>query len=104
MHAPQVWQQPYARAPERNIALIIVGVVLILIALAVGAIFLLNFYQYVTIADKWANDPELSPEARDFGVTLVKDAAMGRMILFGPISVFSGLAGAVLGGLGLRKK
>ncbi|MBX3193361.1 MAG: hypothetical protein KF819_40640 [Labilithrix sp.] len=89
---------------KRNVALIVVGIVLAVIALGAGVVFVINLHQYLTIEDRWANDPLLSPAARRFGVALVQGAAKKRMTIFGPISGLFGLVGLVLFGLGLRKK
>jgi hypothetical protein len=94
-----------APAPKRrNVALIIIGIVLAVVALGAGVVFLINLHQYLTIEDRWANDPLLSPSARRFGVALIQGAAMKRMTIFGPISGLFGLVGLILFGLGLRKK
>jgi hypothetical protein len=91
-------------APKRNVALIVVGIVLFLLAAGAGVVFLMNLNQYLSIEDRWANEPLLSPEARRFGVGLIKRAALRRMTLFGPISGGFGVLGLVLLVLGLRKK
>lgn len=104
---PQAWHAaPFGapRAPQRNVALLVVAAVLLLIALGAGLVFVINLHQYLTIEDKWANDPLLSPMARDFGVRIIQKAAMKRMMVFGPTSGVLGIAGLVLGLLGLRKK
>jgi hypothetical protein len=93
-----------ARQPKRNVVLILIGVVLLFISLGVGAVFAYNLWQYLTVADRWADKPGLIPEARDFAVRIIEQAAMRRMMIFGPISGFFGLIGLVLAGLGLRKK
>jgi hypothetical protein len=94
----------FAPAPKRNVALIIVGCVLALLALGAGVVFLINLNQYLSIEERWANDPLLSPEARRFGVSIIQHAAMKRMTLFGPLSGGLGVLGLVLFFLGLRKK
>ena len=85
-------------------ALIVVGAIMLVIALGAGFVFLMNLNQYLTIEDKWANDPFLSPAAREFGVRIIQDAALKRMMVFGPVSGLFGIVGLVLGFLGLRKK
>ena len=95
---------PMARQPKRNIVLILIGVVLLFIALGVGAIFAYNLWQYMTVEDRWASSPGLSPMARELGVRIVQKAAMNRMMIFGPVAGFFGLIGLVLSILGLRKK
>jgi hypothetical protein len=104
-------QQPYPgqqfaaqAAPKRNTALLIIGALLLLVGLAAGVIFIINLHQYLTIEDRWANDPDLSGAARAFGVRLIKGAAMNRMTIFGPVAGVLGVAGAVLLALGMRKK
>jgi hypothetical protein len=101
---PAAYPRPFARQPERNVALIVVGAILLVIALGAGFVFLMNLNQYLTIEDKWANDPFLTPAARDFGVRIIKEAALRRMMTFGPVSGLFGIVGLVLGILGLRKK
>ena len=98
------YPQPFAKQPQRNVALIVVGAILLVVALLAGAVFLMNLNQYLSIEDKWAHDPYLSPAARDFGVRIIKQAAMKRMMMFGPVSGLTGIVGLVLGFLGLRKK
>ncbi len=89
---------------KRNVGLIVVGIVLFVLALGAGAVFLINLSQYLSIEERWENDPLLSPEARRFGVSLIQHAAMKRMTLFGPLSGGFGVVGVVLFLLGLRKK
>lgn len=101
---PAGYPQPFGRQPQRNVGLIIGAAILLVIALLAGAVFLMNLNQYLSIEDKWANDPYLTGPARDFGVRIIKQAAMKRMMMFGPISGLTGIAGLVLGFLGLRKK
>lgn len=114
-HAPQPYpQQPphfmhaqpqvLARPPQRNVALIVVSAILLVIAMGAGFVFLMNLNQYLTIEDKWANDPFLSSAARDFGVRIIREAALKRMMIFGPVSGLFGIVALVLGVLGLRKK
>ncbi|APR84731.1 Hypothetical protein A7982_10080 [Minicystis rosea] len=95
---------PMAAGGQRNVALIAGGAVLLLIALGAGFVFVRNLYDYVTIEDRWANMPRLSAAARDFGVRIIKSAAMNRMVVYGPVSALFGAGGAVLTFLGLRQK
>jgi hypothetical protein len=101
---PAAYPQPFAKQPQRNVALIVVAAILLFIALGAGFVFAMNLSQYLTIEDKWANDPFLSPAAREFGVRIIQDAALKRMMVFGPASGLFGISGLVLGILGLRKK
>lgn len=64
----------------------------------------MNLHPYLTIEDKWANAPLLSPMARDFGVRIIQKAAMKRMMVFGPTSGLFGIGGLVVGLLGMRKR
>lgn len=93
-----------AQAPQRNVGLMAGGAVLLVLALGVGALFAFNLYQYLTVADRWANDPMLSKSARAFGVAIVQAAAAKRMAMFGPVSALFGIGGVTLLVLGLRKK
>lgn len=96
--------QPYAmqaRAPQRNVALLVVGALLFVVALGAGALFAYNLYQYSTAAEHFASLPRYSQR---FAIRIAESAAMGRMKLFGPVSAFFGIAGLVSFGLGLRKK
>ena len=97
-------QPAQAAGGKRNPVLIAIGAVFMLIALVTGAIFLMNLRQYLTVEDRWADMKDMIPEARQFGVRLIKGAAMNRMTTFGPISGVAGLIGFVLLILGLRKK
>lgn len=103
-HAPMTPMTPAGPAPKRNPGLIVVGVLLFVLALGAGAAFAINLSQYLSVEERWANDPLLSPEARQFGVSLVQHAAVKRMTLFGPLSGGFGVVGLVLFFLGLRKK
>jgi len=82
----------------------VVGILVFTLALGAGVVFLINLNQYLSIEERWADDPLLSPEARRFGVSLIQHAAMKRMTLFGPLSGGLGVFGLVLFFLGLRKK
>lgn len=88
-------------ANQQKMAMLAGGGVLLLIGLAVGALFLYNLYQYLTIEDRFADLPRY---ARGLGVRIVKDAAMKRMMMFGPVATLFGGGGAVLVFLGLKKK
>lgn len=101
---PAAYPQPFARQPQRNVALIVIGAILLVVALGAGFVFLMNLNQYLTIEDKWRNERFLDPAAREWGIALIKNAAMKRMMLFGPVSGLTGIGGLVLGILGLRKK
>jgi hypothetical protein len=92
------------RQPQRNVALIVIGAILLVIALGAGFVFFMNLYQYMTVEDRWANDPMLSRAARGFGVRIIKAAAMRRMEMFGPIMGLFGIGGLVCSFLGIRKK
>jgi len=97
---PQQPQQP----ATRNVGLSIAGILLAVVALGAGVVFIINLSQYLSIEEKWASEHFLSPEARRFGVSLIKRAAFERMTLFGPISAGLGVLGVVLTVLGLRKR
>ena len=88
-------------ANQQKTAMLAGGGVLLFIALAVGLLFLRNMHQYLTIEDRFASLPSY---ARGFGVRLVKEAAMNRMIVFGPLAALFGAGGGVLMFLGLKKK
>ena len=108
-YPPQGYAQPPGYptgmvAPKRNVALLVVGIVLLLIALGAGVIFIINLNQYLTVADRWANDPLLSKAGRNFGVAIIKAAAKRRMFTFGPVSGLFGVGGLVCLVLGIRKK
>jgi hypothetical protein len=105
----QGWQNaapPFglAKAPSRNIALIVVGAILLVIGLAAGIFFVINLHQYLTIEDRWADDPLLAGKSTEWVVQLIKEAALKRMIIFGSVMGLFGIGGLVTGGLGLRKK
>lgn len=89
-------QQP---AKRRNPALIAVGGVLLLIGLFAFAIFAYNAWQYSTAEDKLGGI-----QGAEWVVSLVKEAALKRMMVFGTVSGLFGLGGAVLGFFGLRKR
>jgi hypothetical protein len=69
--------------------------------LGAGSLFLYNFYQYSTVAGRFASLPRYS---QVFAVKLVLAAAINRMKVFGPVSALFGTLALALGGLGLRKK
>jgi len=92
-----------ARAPSRNVGMMIGGAVLLLIALGAAGLFAWNLHTYLTIEDSFADDPVLRGGA-GWVVEIVKAASLKRMTIFGSISTLFGIAGLVLGGLGLRKR
>jgi hypothetical protein len=89
---------------NRNLGLIVAGVLLFLLAAGAGVVFFINLNEYLSIEDTWASAPVLSPEARRFGISLIKRAALRRMTLFGPIAGGFGVLGVVLLVVGLKKK
>ena len=95
---------PAAPQKKRNVAMIIVGILLIVIALLPTAVFFYNLWQYSTVDDRWGSYTDIDPEARAFATDIIKDAALHRMMIFGPVSALFWLVGLILGGLGLRKK
>ncbi len=100
----QAYPQQAQHPATRNVGLIIAGILLAVLALGAGVVFVINLNQYLSIEERWANEHLLSPEARRFGVSLIKRAAFKRMTLFGPISGGFGVLGVVLLILGFRKK
>lgn len=99
----QQWQQPYGpqqytRQPSRNIALIVIGAVLLLLATLSSLVFAYNAYDYANVDDNFKDLPDAG-----WIVDIVKEADMHRMIIFGVIAAFFGLGGLVCAGLGLRK-
>ena len=99
---PPVGVVPYQKAPSRNVALIVVSAILLVVSLAPAILFVMNLHQYLTIEDRWANDPVMA--GNDWITELVKEAALKRMMIFGPISAVFGIGGLVTGLFGLRKK
>jgi hypothetical protein len=95
---------PSMRAPTRNVALVVVGVLVFVLGLGAGVVFLINLNQYLTVGERWESNPLLSPEGRRFGISIIEHAAMKRMTLFGPLSAGLGITGFVLFLFGLRKK
>ncbi|MBX3215982.1 MAG: hypothetical protein KF850_28340 [Labilithrix sp.] len=100
----QPWQAAPTAAPKRNVGMIVGGAVLLVIALGVGGLFFWNLHTYLTIEDKFAEDPLLRGKGTEWVVELVKAASLRRMTIFGSISAVFGLGGLTLGGFGLRKK
>jgi hypothetical protein len=105
----QGWQNaapPFgmARPPSRNVALIVVGSILLVIALAASIFFFKNLHQYLTIEESWGSDPALSGKNTEWIIELIKEAALKRMAIFGTVMGLFGVGGLVTGGLGLRKK
>ena len=97
---PMMYPQPPPRPAQRNVALIVVGVVLLGIGALAFAVFALNAYQYATAEDRFS---DLGASA-GFAVQIVKEASMRRMTIVGGIAGIFALAGVVLGLLGLRKR
>ena len=95
-----MYPQPPQRPAQRNVALIVVGVVLLGIGALAFLVFAYNTYQYATVEDRFS---DLGASA-GFVVQLVKESAMKRMMIFGTVAGLLGLAGLVLGLLGLRKR
>jgi hypothetical protein len=93
---PQAYGQ---QGPKRNIALIIVGSILVFIATLSSLVFFYNLNDYANVEDNFADMPDAG-----WIVDIVKEADMRRMIIFGAIAALFGITGLVLGGLGLRKR
>lgn len=109
---PQGYPQHFQSAPpqlafpiekKRNVGMIVGGSILLFLAVIVGGLFIWNLHTYLTVEDRFMEDPTLRMGGR-WLVELVKDASMRRMTIFGPVSGLFGIAGLVVGGLGLRKK
>ena len=100
----QTYPQQAQPPGTRNVGLLVAGILVLVVALGAGVVFAINLSQYLSIEETWAHESLLSPEARRFGVSLIKRAAFKRMTLFGPISGGFGILGVVLLVLGLRKK
>ena len=99
---PPAGIMPYPKAPSRNVALIVVSAILLVVSLAPAILFVMNLHQYLTIEDRWANDPVMA--GNDWITELVKQAALKRMMIFGPVAAVFGLGGLVTALFGLRKK
>jgi hypothetical protein len=97
---------PYAAAPakKRNVLLIVFGLLAFFFSLGPSALFAYNYWQYSTVEERWAEDGDLDPSMRKWGTEIVKDAAMSRMKIFGPVGGVLGLAGIVMFSFGLRKR
>ena len=94
---------PMAQMKKRNVGMIVGGSLALFLSVIVGALFIWNLHTYLTVEDRFMSDPTLRMGGR-WLVEMVKDASMRRMTIFGPVSALFGIAGLVLGGLGLRKK
>ena len=88
-----------ARPKQRNVALIVVGGILLVIGALAFLIFAYNAYQYSTVEERFS---DISGSA--WVVDLIKESDMRRMMIFGPVANVFGIAGLILGILGLRKK
>jgi len=85
--------------PRRNVGLIVAGSIALFIGVVVFGLFAYNAWQYATVEDRFAD-----LEGAGWVVEMIKEAALHRMMVFGPISTVFGLTGIVLGALGLRKR
>jgi hypothetical protein len=74
---------------------------MLLVGMGAFALFLYNFYQYSTVAERFTSLPRYS---QGFAIRLVQAAAIKRMQVFGPVAGLFGILGLVLCGLGLRKR
>jgi hypothetical protein len=95
--------QPYGAAPRpptRNVALLVVGAVLFLVAALPGLAFAYNAYHYATAESRFAD----VPGGGAWIIDVVKEADLHRMMVFGPVAFVFGVAALVCGGLGLRKR
>jgi uncharacterized membrane protein len=96
---PPAYGQMQARPKQRNVALIVVGGILLVIGALAFLIFAYNAYQYSTVEERFS---DISGSA--WVVDIIKEADMRRMMIFGPVSAVFGIAGLILGILGLKKK
>jgi len=103
-HSPVASQYPAAyasvRAPQRRVGMMVGGAALLFVSVVVGGLFFWNLHTYLTIEDRLA---DLGPET-EWVVEMVEAASLRRMTIFGSVSALFGIAGLVLGGLGLRKR
>jgi hypothetical protein len=105
MYPPQ--QQGYPQAPmmqqapakKRNVGLIVVGCILLAIGGLAFLVFAYNAYQYSTVEEHFSDI-----QGSAWVVDLIKASDMRRMTIFGPVAAVFGIAGLVLGILGMRKK
>jgi hypothetical protein len=99
MQQPAYGYAMVPRGPKRNVALIVVGAIALFLGVLALAVVLYNAYQYSTVEDHFSDI-----EGAGWVVELVKEAALKRMMIFGPLAlVFLG-GGVVTGVLGLRKR
>ncbi|HSN43429.1 MAG TPA: hypothetical protein VLR88_05165, partial [Propionibacteriaceae bacterium] len=75
--------QQVAQGPKRNVALLVVGLILMALGALAFLPFAYNVYQYFTVADHMS---DLSTEAQEFIIPIVEQAAMRRMMIFGTVS------------------
>ncbi len=99
MYAPQAYGQQMARPKQRNAALIVVGIILFLIGGLAFLIFAYNAWQYATVEDRFSDIG-----GSKWVVDIIKESDMRRMIIFGPVAAVFGIAGLILGIIGMKKK
>jgi hypothetical protein len=93
---PQMMQPPVRR---RNAGLIVGGCIMLVIGALAFLVFAYNAYQYSTVEEHFGDI-----KGSAWVVDLIKEAAMRRMMIFGPIAALFGIGGLVLGLLGMRKR
>lgn len=87
------------RGPKRNVALIVVGSIALFFGLLTLVAVVYNAYQYATVEDRFSDI-----EGAGWVVELIKEAALKRMMVFGPLTLLFLGGGVVTGALGLRKR
>ncbi len=98
---PQQAMYPQQQAPakKRNVALIVVGCVLLGVGFLAFLLFAYNAHQYATVEEHFADI-----QGSAFVVDLIKESDMRRMMIFGPVSAVFGIAGLVMSLLGMRTR
>ncbi|MDB4947111.1 MAG: hypothetical protein JWP97_6645 [Labilithrix sp.] len=102
MSPPQPHPSPRTTTPKP--ALVALGALLLVAAAAAAVVFAIHANRYFSIEDDWAREAALSPEARRFGVSLLRRAALQRMSLFGPLAAGLAVVGVVLTSRGTARK
>jgi len=79
--------RPARRPPPREVGLIVCGALMLFCAVLLAIAFIVHVHAYVTADAHWAQNTALTAAAREAGVLAVREGAVLRAAVFGPLGI-----------------